>query len=87
MHYLPALSACISRLGGAEGGRVLADARATHDKLFARVDEHNPWTLTYVHAAFRALWLAEYSSWYSENSDGSIPDNQLEDGTSNSHGK
>lgn len=79
MHYFPALSAFISRLGGAEGGKVLADARALNNRIFAPVDDNNAWALPYVHAAFRVLWLAEYSSWYTENSDGSIPDNQLED--------
>ncbi|KAI9052231.1 hypothetical protein LZ554_003588 [Drepanopeziza brunnea f. sp. 'monogermtubi'] len=79
LHYFPALSAFISGLGGAEGRNVLADARALNDKIFARVDDKNAWALPYVHAAFRVFWLAEYSSWYTESSDGSIPDNQLED--------
>ncbi|KAI6709507.1 hypothetical protein JHW43_007958 [Diplocarpon mali] len=79
LHYFPAVSAFFSRLGGAGGGRELADARALNDKIFERIDEKNAWALPYVHAAFRALWLAEYSSWYTEHSDGSIPNNQLED--------
>ncbi|PBP25297.1 nuclear pore complex subunit [Diplocarpon rosae] len=79
LHYFPAVSAFISRLAGAEGGRDLADARALNKKIFEDIDEKNVWVLPYVHAGFRVLWLAEYSSWYTEHSDGSIPDNQLED--------
>jgi nuclear pore complex protein Nup205 len=62
-----------------EAGTTMADARAFNDKIFSQVDE-KPWTLPYVHATFRAWWLAEYSGWYGENHDGSIPENQLEDG-------
>jgi nuclear pore complex protein Nup205 len=80
VHYFPALSAFITRFGGSEPGRDLADARALNDKIFARVDDNNTWALTYVHATVKALWLAEYSGWYVEHSDGSIPDRQLADG-------
>jgi nuclear pore complex protein Nup205 len=62
-----------------ESGTAMADARALNDKIFGQVDER-PWALPYVHAAFRAWWLAEYSGWYGESHDGSIPDNQVEDG-------
>ncbi|KAH6723827.1 nucleoporin Nup186/Nup192/Nup205 [Leptodontidium sp. MPI-SDFR-AT-0119] len=79
LHYFPALSAFITRFGGSEPGRDLADARALNDKIFARVDDNNTWALTYVHATVKALWLAEYSGWYVEHSDGSIPDRQLAD--------
>lgn len=81
VHYMPALSACVVRYGGSEGN--YEDARALNTKLFAQVDEKE-WSQTVVHAAFRALWLAEYSSWYSDNTSpggpGSIPDNQLQEG-------
>ena len=42
--------------------------------------EKDAWNLVYVRAAVRALWLAEYSSWYGEAHDGSISDAQLESG-------
>ncbi|KAE8442005.1 hypothetical protein EG329_003941 [Mollisiaceae sp. DMI_Dod_QoI] len=78
LHYFPALSSFISRFGGPEGGATIAEARALHEQIFKPYDE-DPWTLSYAHAAFRAWWLAEYSGWYGENHDGSIPENQLED--------
>ncbi|KAF8854844.1 hypothetical protein BDZ45DRAFT_627138 [Acephala macrosclerotiorum] len=78
LHYFPALSSFITRFGGPEGGATIAEARRLHDQIFKPYDE-DPWALPYVHAAFRAWWLAEYSGWYGENHDGSIPENQLED--------
>ncbi|KAK0123636.1 hypothetical protein ONS95_008651 [Cadophora gregata] len=77
LHYIPALAAFISRFGGSEPGRDLMDARALNDKIFSRVDDNTSWSLTHVHATVKALWLAEYSGWYVEHSDGSIPDEQL----------
>jgi nuclear pore complex protein Nup205 len=50
-----------------------------NDKIFAQTDD-NHWSLSYVHATFKALWLAEYSGWYWENQDGTLPESQLEDG-------
>ncbi|TVY19835.1 Nucleoporin [Lachnellula arida] len=79
LHYFPVLGAYISRFGGTEGGGTMAEAKSLNDRLFAQ--DQNPWALSYVHAAFRAWWLAEYSGWYVEINDGSIPDNQLEDET------
>ncbi|TVY84878.1 Nucleoporin [Lachnellula suecica] len=72
------LAANISRFGGTEGGGTMAEAKSLNDRFFAQTDR-NPWALSYVHAAFRAWWLAEYSGWYVELNDGSIPENQLED--------
>ncbi|PVH73843.1 hypothetical protein DL98DRAFT_430549 [Cadophora sp. DSE1049] len=77
LHYFPALAAFLSRFGGSEPGRDLIDARALNDKIFARVDDNHSWALTYVHATVKAFWLAEYSGWYVDHSDGSIPDEQL----------
>jgi nuclear pore complex protein Nup205 len=57
----------------------MADARSLNNRFFAQPDQ-NSWPLSYLQAAFRAWWLAEYSGWYGENADGSIPDNQLDDG-------
>jgi nuclear pore complex protein Nup205 len=57
----------------------MADARTLNDSYFTQSDQ-DPWLLPYLQAAFRAWWLAEYSGWYGENADGTIPDNQLEDG-------
>ncbi|CZS94378.1 related to nucleoporin [Rhynchosporium graminicola] len=79
LHYLPALSAFITRFGGSEPGRDMPDARALHNRIFARVDDSNTWALAYVHASVKVIWLAEYSGWYVEHSDGSIPDRQLAD--------
>jgi nuclear pore complex protein Nup205 len=79
VHYFPPLGACIARYGGIEGGGTMADARSLNNRFFAQPDQ-NSWPLSYLQAAFRAWWLAEYSGWYGENADGSIPDNQLDDG-------
>lgn len=57
----------------------MAEARNLNNRFFAQTDQ-NPWALSYIHAAFKAWWLAEYSGWYVELNDGSIPENQLEDG-------
>jgi nuclear pore complex protein Nup205 len=50
-----------------------------NDKLLSQ-SEQKPWTLTYVHAAIRAWWLAEYSGWYSEHHESIIPQAQREEG-------
>ncbi|KAG9234772.1 nucleoporin Nup186/Nup192/Nup205 [Amylocarpus encephaloides] len=78
LHYFPPLAACIAKFGGSEGGGTMNDARNLHTKLCGQAD-HSTWSLSYLQAAFRAWWLAEYSGWYGENADGSIPENQLED--------
>jgi nuclear pore complex protein Nup205 len=78
LHYFPTLASFISRFGGPESGATIDDARKLNDQFMKPYDE-NPWALPYAHAAFRAWWLAEYSGWYGENYDGSIPENQLED--------
>jgi nuclear pore complex protein Nup205 len=57
----------------------MAEARDLNDRFLAQ-NTQNTWALPYVHAAFRAWWLAEYSGWYVELNDGSIPENQIEDG-------
>jgi nuclear pore complex protein Nup205 len=77
VHYFPPLAAFISRFGGVDGN--LTDARALNEKVFQQDDE-KPWALPYVHAAFRAWWLAEYSGWYGENHDNALPDNQTQSG-------
>lgn len=77
MHYLPLLATFISRFGGVDGN--IIDARALNDRII-RHDDEKPWTLPYVHAAFRAWWLAEYSGWYGENHDSGLPENQIEEG-------
>jgi hypothetical protein len=77
VHYIPPLATFISRFGGVDGN--LTDSRALNDRI-VRQDDAKPWTLPYVHAAFRAWWLAEYSGWYGENHDSGLPENQLEEG-------
>ncbi|TVY24924.1 Nucleoporin [Lachnellula hyalina] len=79
LHYFPVLGAYISCFGGTEGGGTMTEAKNLNDRLFA--PNQNPWALPYVQAAFRAWWLAEYSGWYVDINDGSIPENQLEDET------
>jgi nuclear pore complex protein Nup205 len=79
VHYFPPLATFISRFGGVDGN--LTDARALNQRVFQQDDE-KPWILPYVHAAFRAWWLAEYSGWYGENHDSSVPDNQAQSGLS-----
>jgi nuclear pore complex protein Nup205 len=56
----------------------MTEARDLNVRFFAQ--DQKPWALSYVHAAFRAWWLVEYSGWYVELNDGSIPENQIEDG-------
>ena len=77
MHYFPPLATFVSRFGGVDGN--LNDARALNQRVFQQ-DDDRPWTLPYVHAAFRAWWLAEYSGWYGENHDRNVPENQAQAG-------
>jgi nuclear pore complex protein Nup205 len=77
VHYFPPLAGFISRYGGIDGN--ISDARALNDRILLEDDE-KPWKLPYVHAAFRAWWLAEYSGWYGENHDSHLPENQIEEG-------
>jgi nuclear pore complex protein Nup205 len=81
VHYFPVLGAYISRFGGVDidGVSNITEARELNEKIFLHVDQ-STWTLNYVHAAFRVWWLSEYSGWYGEYHDGSIPENQLEEG-------
>jgi nuclear pore complex protein Nup205 len=79
VHYLPALSAYVSRFGGDNIGTI-GEARALHNKIFNRSANENSWGLKYVQAAFQTWWLAEYSSWYGDNHDGSLSDAQLDEG-------
>ena len=81
MHYFPALSAYISRFGTQEGGGSIEGARTLNEKYLNQVDER-PWPLPYVQAAFRVWWLAEYSGWYGEHYDGSLTQNQIDEGRS-----
>ena len=48
-----------------------------NERLLRAPTTATSWKLTYVHAAVRAWWLAEYSGWYGENYEGSLPQNQL----------
>jgi len=77
VHYFPALSAYISRFGGQEGASI-DEARALNEKLLGQ--KADAWSLTYINAAFRAWWLAEYSSWYGEHYDGSLLAHELLEG-------
>ncbi|KAI5459913.1 nucleoporin Nup186/Nup192/Nup205 [Mariannaea sp. PMI_226] len=62
VHLIPAVGAYISTFGSAEGGHDLIKARQLHDQLFPA--QESPWSLSYLQAAFRAWWLAEYSGFY-----------------------
>ncbi|KAF7545027.1 hypothetical protein G7Z17_g9488 [Cylindrodendrum hubeiense] len=62
VHLMPTVGAYISVFGSAEGGYDLIKARELHSSLFPT--DETPWTLSYLQAAFRAWWLAEYSGFY-----------------------
>lgn len=79
IHYFPLIGAYISRFGALENGGTIADARALDKKVMGPADQKS-WALTYVHAAVRAWWLAEYSGCYGENYDADLPANVLEEG-------
>ena len=51
-------------------GRPASDAKALNEKILSQ-SEQKPWTLTYVHAAIRAWWLAEFSGWHIDHHDAS----------------
>ncbi|KAH8801581.1 nucleoporin Nup186/Nup192/Nup205 [Xylogone sp. PMI_703] len=74
LHYFPALGSYITQFGSPEGNGSIDDARALNGKVLHQTDQQ-PWTLSYVHAAIRAWWIAEYSGWYGENYDGSAATN------------
>jgi nuclear pore complex protein Nup205 len=77
VHYLPAISGYITH--SLVGTTPIADARALNEKVLRQPDQKS-WTLTYVHAAIRAWWLAEYSDYFSENHEATLTPNQLEEG-------
>lgn len=77
VHYLPAISGYIAN--SLQYTRPIADVRALNDKVLAQ-SEQKPWTLTYVHAAIRAWWLAEYSGYFTENHESNLTQSQLEEG-------
>ncbi|KAH7159969.1 nucleoporin Nup186/Nup192/Nup205 [Dactylonectria estremocensis] len=74
VHLMPTTGAYISVFGSAEGGHDLIKARELHSNLFPADD--TPWTLSYLQAAFRAWWLAEYSGFYVDDPpEAAIPPN------------
>ena len=77
VHYLPATYGYIAN--SLQHIRPITDVRALNDKVLAQ-SEQKPWTLTYVHAAIRGWWLAEYSGYFTENHESNLTQNQLEEG-------
>ncbi|KZF26715.1 nuclear pore complex subunit Nup192 [Xylona heveae TC161] len=65
LHYLPALAASITQFGSPDGSSSLQEARSL-DQFIAAGKESNPWNLHHFQAAISALWLADYSGWYSD---------------------
>lgn len=82
---MPTIGAYISVFGSAEGGYDLIKARELHNKLFPT--DETPWTLSYLQAAFRAWWLAEYSGFYVDDPpEAAIPPNtDLDEGKCLAH--
>ncbi|OAA53407.1 hypothetical protein ISF_08760 [Cordyceps fumosorosea ARSEF 2679] len=78
VHLLPALSAYIVAFGSLESGMDLARVTDLHSKLFAVIDD-SAWPLPYLQAAFKAMWLAEYSGYWADEPT-SVPDPELVDG-------
>lgn len=78
VHYIPGLSASITRFGGTDGSSDLEEAKRLNEKFFA--DDHTHWNLVYLHAAVRAWWLAEYSSFFGEAHNGGLTEGQLDAG-------
>ncbi|KAG0648998.1 Nuclear pore [Hyphodiscus hymeniophilus] len=76
LHYIPTLTGYISHF--LSPGRRLSDARALNDRILSQ-SEQRPWTLTYVHAAIRAWWLADFSGWLSEHRPEGILQTQQEE--------
>ncbi|CAD6505981.1 BgTH12-06913 [Blumeria graminis f. sp. triticale] len=77
VHHIPIISAYISKYGGTDAVGGMVEAQTLHEKLMAQDDKS--WTLVYLQAAFRLMWLAEYSGWYSESNDANVPDKQQEE--------
>jgi hypothetical protein len=77
VHYFPAISGFIAHF--LFGTTPIADARAVTGKVLTQ-SEQKPWTLTYVHAAIRAWWLAEYSDYFTNNHESNLTQSQLEEG-------
>lgn len=81
VHYIPALYACISRYGSTDAAGGIIDARTLHEKLLGQDTEENSWTLPFIRAAFRVMWLSEYSGWHSETPEENILHSNVHDDT------
>ncbi|POS87792.1 hypothetical protein EPUL_001653 [Erysiphe pulchra] len=79
VHHIPVLSACITRFGGSDAVSGFVEASALHEKVIDQSNDRNPWTLTFVRAAFHVFWLSEYSSWFSESADDHHVNQQTQD--------
>jgi nuclear pore complex protein Nup205 len=60
-------------------GRPISDAKALNNQILSQ-SEQKPWTLTYVHAAIRAWWLAEYSGWHIEHHTSDVAQAEQDEG-------
>ncbi|CAH0043313.1 unnamed protein product [Clonostachys solani] len=75
IHLMPATGAYISVFGSVVGGHDLIEVRQLNNKLFPHTDEPT-WALSYLQAAIRAWWLAEYSGFYLDDPpESAIPPN------------
>lgn len=74
VHLIPSIGAYISVFGSAEGGYDLIKARELNGKLFP--SDGDSWALSYLQAAVRGWWLAEYSGFYLDDPpEAAIPPN------------
>ncbi|KAH7037690.1 nucleoporin Nup186/Nup192/Nup205 [Microdochium trichocladiopsis] len=70
VHQMPILGTFITVFGSTEGSGYVEQARKLNDVVCGPPDDAA--RLTYLGAAIRAWWVAEYSGWYLEDAPGSV---------------
>ncbi|KAL8371137.1 hypothetical protein RB595_001132 [Gaeumannomyces hyphopodioides] len=65
VHLFPVLGAYIRVYGSIEGIGDMVVARSLNDKVVKQSDDQ-PWLMSFMYAAVRVWWIAEYSGWYVE---------------------
>lgn len=70
IHYIPVIVSSVAQYGSSEGTGTNRDAQSLHDAIISSKDSQS-WALPKFHAATMLLWVAGFSSWFSDATIGS----------------